>query len=51
MPINPEQVEAVLKLPAKERYGHFIKRVADFEEAWGLRCAAGGAAASGLSVT
>ena len=45
MPINPEQIEAVLKLPANGRYDHFIKRVADFEEAWGLRSASGWAAA------
>jgi hypothetical protein len=45
VPINPEQIEAVLKLPAKERYGHFIKRVADFQKAWGLLSATGWAAA------
>lgn len=31
--INQQQFEAVLALPAKERYGHFVKRVADSEEA------------------
>lgn len=35
--INQQQFEEVLALPAKERYGHFVKRVADSEEAWGLR--------------
>jgi hypothetical protein len=39
--INKHQFEAVLALPAKERYGHFIKLVADSEEAWGLRSGAG----------
>jgi hypothetical protein len=45
MGINAEQFEAVLKLPAKERYGHFVKRVADFEEAWGLYAPGGWATA------
>ncbi|HEY6871451.1 MAG TPA: DUF2750 domain-containing protein [Geobacteraceae bacterium] len=39
--INQQQFEAVLTLPANERYDHFIKRVADSEEAWGLRSEGG----------
>ena len=31
-----KQIEAVLRLPAPGRYGHFIKQVADKEELWGL---------------
>ena len=34
--MNPKQIEAVLKLTAPKRYDHFIKVVADREEAWGL---------------
>lgn len=36
LPLNEHQFKAVVALPAKERYGHFIKRVADSQEAWGL---------------
>lgn len=39
--INEKQFNAVVALPAKERYGHFIKCVADSEEAWGLRSEGG----------
>ena len=35
--INQQQIDNVLALPAAERYGHFIRRVADWEELWGLR--------------
>ena len=35
--INDQEFAAVSRLPAKERYGHFIKRVADWQEVWGLR--------------
>ena len=45
MPVSRAELEGVLKLPANERYGHFIKRVADFEEAWGLRSPDGWATA------
>ena len=31
-----KQTESILKLPGAERYAHFIKRVCDSEEAWGL---------------
>jgi hypothetical protein len=36
MKINPKQLEAVLALPGAERYNHFIKVVADWQEVWGL---------------
>jgi hypothetical protein len=32
-----KEVEALFKLGAEERYGHLIRRLADFDEAWGLR--------------
>jgi hypothetical protein len=32
-----KEVEALFKLGAEERYGHLIRRIADFEEAWALR--------------
>jgi hypothetical protein len=35
--INQQQIDRVLALPAAERYGHFIRRVADWEELWGLK--------------
>lgn len=34
--VNEKQFQAVVGLPAKERYVHFLKRVADSEEVWGL---------------
>lgn len=34
--MNPKQIEAVLELSAPKRYDHFIKVVADREQAWGL---------------
>lgn len=34
---NPKEIDAVLALPGSNRYEYFIKKVADFEEAWGLR--------------
>ncbi|MES2996255.1 MAG: DUF2750 domain-containing protein [Verrucomicrobiota bacterium] len=34
--MNPKQIEAVLGLPAPNRYEHFIKVVADRQLAWGL---------------
>lgn len=33
---NPKEIEAVMKLPAPQRYEYFIKKVADWEEVWGL---------------
>jgi hypothetical protein len=34
--MNPKQIEAVLKLSAPKRYDHFIKVVADRQQAWSL---------------
>jgi len=39
--INQQQIESVLSLPAAERYGHFVRRVADWEEVWGLKTGQG----------
>jgi len=39
--VNDREFAAVIALPAQERYGHFIKRVADSEQLWGLRSAEG----------
>lgn len=36
MKISQKQIDAILKLPGQKRYEHFIKVVADWEEAWGL---------------
>ncbi len=33
---SSQQIVSVLSLPARERYSHFVKHVADWEEAWGL---------------
>lgn len=35
--LRPEEFEAVLRLPAPERYAYFVKRCGDWEEVWGLR--------------
>jgi hypothetical protein len=35
--INDQQFRAVSALPAGERYGHFIRQVADWQEVWSLR--------------
>jgi len=35
--INEQEFHSVLGLPAPERYSHFIKRVADWEEVWSLK--------------
>ena len=35
--INDKEVDNVLSLDGQERYKHFVKRVADWEEVWGLR--------------
>jgi len=35
--INQKEIESVLKLGAPERYDHFIKRVADWQEVWTLK--------------
>jgi hypothetical protein len=31
-----QEMQAVLGLPGAQRYEHFVKQVADWEEAWGL---------------
>ncbi|MES2972538.1 MAG: DUF2750 domain-containing protein [Pseudomonadota bacterium] len=36
MNLNPKQMEAILALPGIERFKHFVKVVADWQEAWGL---------------
>lgn len=36
MKINAKQVESVLALPPIERFGHFVKVIADWQEVWGL---------------
>lgn len=36
-PLHPKEMESMLALSGRERYGYFIKKVADFEEAWGLQ--------------
>jgi hypothetical protein len=35
--LKSEELEALLKLPAPERYAYFVKRCADWEEVWCLR--------------
>jgi len=36
MSLSNEQILNILKLAGPDRYKHFIKRVADYEEVWGL---------------
>ena len=36
MGLKTDEIDAVLRLPAAKRYDHFIKRVADWGDAWGL---------------
>jgi hypothetical protein len=36
MRVNPKQIAAVLALPGAERFEHFIKVIADWQEVWGL---------------
>lgn len=36
MTANPKQMEAVLRLPAPQRYSHFIKKVVGWGGMWGL---------------
>ena len=35
--VKDQEFRAVLKLPASERYGYFVKRAASHGELWGLR--------------
>ncbi len=34
--MDNKEFESVIKLPAAKRYEYFIKKIADFEELWGL---------------
>ncbi|MCM3130562.1 DUF2750 domain-containing protein (plasmid) [Paenibacillus urinalis] len=34
--MNKKEFEAVINLPSNVRYEYFIKKVADYEEVWGL---------------
>src|SRR5262245_45547593 len=34
--IKPKEIAAVTALPGPKRYEYFVKKVADWEEAWGL---------------
>lgn len=34
--VDKKELDAVVKLPTAKRYEYFIKKVADFEEVWGL---------------
>lgn len=36
MKVNAKQIEAVLALPGSQRFDHFVKVVADWQQAWGL---------------
>ncbi len=36
MKIGLKQIEAVMALPAPKRFEHFVKLVADWQQAWGL---------------
>ena len=35
--LSPEEMRGVLDADGPTRYAHFVKRVADWEEVWGLR--------------
>lgn len=35
-PLSQVQIDAILRLAGPARYEHFVKQVADWEEAWGL---------------
>ncbi|OCA85768.1 hypothetical protein A8F94_12915 [Bacillus sp. FJAT-27225] len=34
--MHKKEIETVFSLPAQERYKYFIKKIADYEEVWGL---------------
>lgn len=36
MKISDKEIAAVVELPAPKRYGYFVKKVVDSEQAWGL---------------
>ncbi len=35
--INEKEIAAILALPGQSGYEHFVKRIADWEELWGLK--------------
>jgi Protein of unknown function (DUF2750) len=34
--MNQKKIESVIKLPINERYDYFVRKVAEFDEVWGL---------------
>ena len=42
--MHPEKLRQVIQLPAQQRYGYFVRKVADTQAVWGL-CQAGWATA------
>lgn len=34
--MNNKELEAICNLPAQKRYEYFVKKIADYEEVWGL---------------
>lgn len=36
MVLNKKQIETIILLDGPKRYSHFIKRIVDWEEVWGL---------------
>jgi hypothetical protein len=39
--VHDKESSALIGMPAPERYGVFVRRVADFQEVWSLRTSAG----------
>ncbi len=39
--VNDQEYAAVIILTAPDRYGHFVRQVADWEELWGLKTSSG----------
>ncbi|MDF1763505.1 MAG: DUF2750 domain-containing protein [Oleibacter sp.] len=39
--LNQKQIDSVLSLPDEKRFYHFIARIVDWEEVWGLRTDSG----------
>lgn len=35
--MNPKEIENILKLDTRKKYGYFIKKIADSEEVWSLK--------------
>ena len=44
--LSDKEYAAVIALPAPERYGHFVRQVADWKEIWSLKAASGWVAMS-----